>query len=71
LLDANTTLVEYFVTKQRTLAFIITRNTFQTATIKVNREDLTNKIEAFRRFASLKNPHPKSLQQLYDGSSLP
>jgi len=65
LLDANTTLVEYFVTKQRTLAFIITRNTFQTATIKVNREDLTNKIEAFRRFASLKNPHPKSLQQLY------
>jgi CHAT domain-containing protein len=66
LLDANTTLVEYFVTKQRTLAFIITRNTFQTATIKVNREDLTNKIEAFRRFASLKNPHPKSLQQLYE-----
>lgn len=70
LLDADTTLVEYFVITNHplplTIAFIITRNTFQTATLNVSREDLTNKIEAFRRFASLKNPYPKSLQQLYE-----
>ena len=66
LLDADTTLLEYFVTEERTLAFIITRNSFQTATLNVTQEDLTKKIEAFRRFASLKNPHPKSLQQLYE-----
>lgn len=66
LLDADTTLVEYFVTEQQTLAFIITRNSFQTATLNVTQEDLTKKIEAFRRFASLRNLHPKSLQQLYE-----
>jgi CHAT domain-containing protein len=70
LLDADTTLVEYFVITNHPLplilAFIITRDRFQTATLNVSREDLTNKIEAFRRFASLKNPHPKSLQQRYE-----
>lgn len=65
LLDPDTTLLEYFVTEKHTLAFIITRNSFQTATLNVTQEDLTKKIEAFRRFASLKNLHPKSLQQLY------
>ncbi|HEY9830572.1 MAG TPA: tetratricopeptide repeat protein [Stenomitos sp.] len=70
LLDADTTLVEYFVITNHflplTLAFIITRNSFQTATLNITQEDLTKKIEAFRRFASLKNSHPKSLQQLYE-----
>ncbi len=66
LLNSNTTLIEYFVTRKRTLAFIITDNTFQTITINITQENLTQKIEAFRRFASLKNPHPKSLQQLYE-----
>lgn len=65
LLDVNTTLVEYFVTEQRTLVFIITSDSFQTVELKVSQEELTNKIEAFRHFATLKNPHPKSLQQLY------
>lgn len=59
-------MLEYFVTKKRTLAFIISCHSFQTATLNVTQEDLTKKIEAFRRFASLKNPYPKSLQQLYN-----
>jgi CHAT domain-containing protein len=68
LLDADTTLVEYFVTERGTLSFMITRDSFRfhSAALEVSRENLTNKIEAFRRFASLKNPHPKSLQQLYE-----
>jgi CHAT domain-containing protein/Tfp pilus assembly protein PilF len=71
LLDADTTLLEYFVTGKRTLAFIITRDHFQTATLNISREDLTKKIEAFRRFASLKNPLPKNLQQLYEWLIVP
>lgn len=68
LLDADTTLVEYFVTENLTLAFVITCESFKTVSIEVSREDLTKKIEAFRGFGlkNLKNPHPKSLQQLYE-----
>jgi CHAT domain-containing protein/Tfp pilus assembly protein PilF len=68
LLDADTTLVEYFLTENLILAFIITRESFQTIGKEVNREDLTKKIEAFRGFGlkNLRNPHPKSLQQLYE-----
>jgi CHAT domain-containing protein/uncharacterized protein HemY len=67
LLDADTTLVEYFVSGDLILAFIITRESFQTIRIEVSWEDLTKKIEAFRGFGlkNLRNPHPKSLQQLY------
>jgi CHAT domain-containing protein/tetratricopeptide (TPR) repeat protein len=68
LLDADTTLVEYFVTGDFLVAFLITRESFKTFAIGASREDLTKKIEAFRGFGlkNLKNPHPKSLQQLYE-----
>jgi CHAT domain-containing protein len=66
LLGSDTTLVEYFVTKKDSLAFIITCKGFGVVTLNVSREDLTEKINAFRRFASLKNPHAKSLQQLHE-----
>jgi hypothetical protein len=67
LLNADTTLVEYFATENLILASIITCENFKTVSIKVCREDLTKKIEAFRNFGlkNLRNPHPKSLQQLY------
>ena len=65
LLDANTTLVEYFVTEDRVLAFIIKHNRFETASVDVSREELTQTITAFRDFASLDDPYPASLKQLY------
>ncbi len=65
LLDANTTLVEYFVTEGRTLAFIITHDTFNALALDISREDLTETITIFRDFARLEDPHPASLQQLY------
>ncbi len=128
LLDADTTLVEYFVTENFTLAFVITRDRFKPSSkaingqnlsfrnrglaigekvmyglrriispdpsspqspqildatlqgteggfksllLKVSREDLSKKIEAFRRFVSLKNPHPNSLQQLHEWLIVP
>ncbi|MEQ9233128.1 CHAT domain-containing protein [Coleofasciculus sp. E2-BRE-01] len=66
LLEPDTTLVEYFITKEVTLAFIITRESFDCVGLDVSRQDITKKIEAFRRFTNLKNPHPKNLQHLYE-----
>jgi CHAT domain-containing protein len=66
LLDSRTTLIEYFVTRDRTLAFVITRDTFDTATIDVSRDELAKTISAFRDFPGLNNPYPASLGQLYD-----
>jgi len=65
LLDADTTLLEYFVTEDRTLVSIITHNTFDTVALDVSREDLTDTITSFRDFASLEDLHPASLQQLH------
>jgi len=62
---ADTTLVEYFVTEDRTLVFIITRDTYETESLEVSREDLADTITTFRDFASLDDPHPASLQQLH------
>ena len=65
LIKSNTTLVEYFVTQNRTLAFIITASTFETVAIDVKQEDLEQNISTFLDFASLDNPHPASLERLY------
>ena len=66
LLKADTTLVEYFVTQKRTLAFIITRERFQTITLPLdaNRKNLTNRIQALLS-GNLDNPHPITLQQMH------
>jgi CHAT domain-containing protein/tetratricopeptide (TPR) repeat protein len=69
LLDPNTTLVEYFVTEDRALAFVITPDTFDTVALDVSREDLLWTIDEFQveDFAapSESDPHPSSLQQLH------
>ncbi|GAA6619644.1 CHAT domain-containing protein [Scytonema sp. NUACC26] len=65
LLDADTTLVEYFVSNEHTLVFLVTTNSFKHNILSCNRKELTDKINLFRRFSSLNNAHPKSLQELY------
>ena len=52
LLDADTTLVEYFVTGTRTLAFIITRNRLEAVALNVTQKDLEDKIRVFARDTS-------------------
>ncbi|MBE9117251.1 tetratricopeptide repeat protein [Lusitaniella coriacea LEGE 07157] len=65
LLDDDTTLVEYFVTEERTLAFIITHNSFQTVPLEVGKEQLTKELKLFYDFSRLNNPHPAELKQLH------
>ncbi|MEQ8973825.1 MAG: CHAT domain-containing tetratricopeptide repeat protein [Coleofasciculus sp. C1-SOL-03] len=66
LIDTDTTLVEYFVTEKRTLAFIITKNSFQTVTLNATREQLTEEIIRFRELADIDKIHPLELQNLHD-----
>ena len=65
LLDADTTLVEYFVTEERTLAFIITRNSFKAVALNVTQKQLEQTIDAFLEFSSFDNPSPPILQKLH------
>ncbi|MCS6882818.1 MAG: CHAT domain-containing protein [Oscillochloridaceae bacterium] len=66
LLDADTTLLAYFVTEQVTLAFVITRATFSTVKLPVSAEELRNAIVAFRSFDTLDDPRPAELDRLAD-----
>ena len=44
LLDADTTLVEYYVMPSQVLAFIVTRDSFRTVPLNVNQEELTKMV---------------------------
>ncbi|NES00730.1 MAG: CHAT domain-containing protein, partial [Symploca sp. SIO1B1] len=71
LLDTDTTLIEYFVTEERTFAFIINNNSFKTVPINVSRKQLTEELALFRDFIDLDEPYPQELQQLYEWLILP
>ena len=64
-LNKDTTLLSYFVTPEKTLAFVITRDSFRAVELPVKETDLRQSINWFRSFASLRNPQPESLKQLY------
>ena len=67
-LDTETTLVEYFVIDDRTLAFIITCKTFETVALDPDLEALTQTIEALRNLdldPYSDHYHLESLKQLY------
>lgn len=70
-LDTNTTLIEYYMMDERTLAFVITHQDFVVAEISVSREEITSAIMDFRGFANLNNLNPSSLTQLYNWLILP
>ncbi len=68
LLDPDTTLIEYFVTEERTLAFIITRNSFNT--VSLNNASPAAIQQQLDLFLDFPNPypddsHPPQLQQLH------
>lgn len=71
-LDAQTTLVEYFVLKDRVLAFVVTRNTFTTQALPITREALAEAVDSFYEYdiegyktPILDSTHPNSLKQLW------
>ncbi|HVG21041.1 MAG TPA: tetratricopeptide repeat protein, partial [Blastocatellia bacterium] len=66
LLGPQTTMVSYFVTADRTLAFVVGSDYLHVVEIPVKMADLQAAIEWFRGFASLDDSQPQSLKQLYD-----
>ena len=67
LLDQDTTLIEYFVTEKRTLAFLITKDNITSVTLDVSGQDLTEAVKALYEydFATFQTIHPSSLQKLH------
>jgi tetratricopeptide (TPR) repeat protein len=58
LLDEETTLLSYFVLDDQTLAFLITPSSFEVVTIEVSRQELTNRVSAFRDLVALEAQQP-------------
>ncbi|MBI3654280.1 MAG: CHAT domain-containing protein [Acidobacteria bacterium] len=64
-LGAQTTLISYFVTAEKSLAFIIRKDSFQAVELPVKEADLRAAILWFRTFANLREVEPESLKQLH------
>jgi tetratricopeptide (TPR) repeat protein/CHAT domain-containing protein len=65
LIDEDTTLLEYYVSPDRTFVFIITNSTFEPLALEVSLDDLTHTVATFRDFANLDDTYPTNLKQLY------
>lgn len=66
LLDGDTTLLSFFVTKNKTIVFIVTRDSLHAVSLPVTGSDLDATIASFRSFSDTSNPYPQSLKRLYD-----
>lgn len=71
LLRKEITLLSYRVTPNKTLAFVVTRNSFRVAEIQLKESDLAAAATWFRGFAALRGAHPESLKQLYNWLIVP
>lgn len=65
LLEPDTTLVSYFVTPGKTVAFVVTREAFHAVELAASEQDLTAAINELRGFASLGGPPSPRLAQLH------
>jgi CHAT domain-containing protein len=66
LLGPQRTLVSYFVTADKLLAFVISSDSLHAVEVPVKESELRANIEWFRDFASLRDPHLRSLTQLHN-----
>lgn len=66
LLGPQTTLISYFVTPDKTLAFVVSSDSLRVVEIAVKEADLRAAIDWFRGFASLRDAESQNLKQLYD-----
>jgi CHAT domain-containing protein/tetratricopeptide (TPR) repeat protein len=66
LIGPQTTLISYYVTADKTLAFVVGSDSLQAVEIPVKEADLRAAINWFRDFASLRDPQPESLKQIHD-----
>jgi tetratricopeptide (TPR) repeat protein len=65
LLGEQTTLISFWVLKDKTLAFVVTHDVFHTVALKVSQEDLLAQITDFRNFPNLEAAYPESAVTLY------
>jgi CHAT domain-containing protein/Tfp pilus assembly protein PilF len=65
-LTENITLLSYFVLGEKTLAFVITRDSFHAVEIPVKEDDMIDSIRSFRHFASPADLGTTSLKQFHD-----
>lgn len=65
LLQPDTTLLSYLVTPRKTVAFVLTRDSFRAVELSVPESELFNLIRQFRGFASLKTWQQDKLRLLY------
>ena len=65
LLDAQTTLLAYFVTPTSTLAYVVTQDDLHTILLPVTQRELEDAVNEFRSFASLEAVPPQSLVRIY------
>jgi CHAT domain-containing protein len=65
-LDEDTTLIEYFVLDEYTLAWVIDRDSFQTVKLAITRDDLRNKIEFLRNLIAGRDFDVATAAGLYD-----
>lgn len=66
LLGPQTTLISYFITADKTLAFVVRSDSIQAVEIPVGEAELRKQINWFRSFPSLFDTKPQSLKQLHD-----
>jgi CHAT domain-containing protein/uncharacterized protein HemY len=66
LLDNDTTLLAFFVTLNKTIVFVITRDSLHAVSLPIAAADLDATIASFRGFNDLSNPYPQSLKRLYE-----
>jgi CHAT domain-containing protein/tetratricopeptide (TPR) repeat protein len=65
LLQPDTTLLSYLVTPRKTIAFLLTKDSFRTVELPVQESELFNLIRQFRGFVSLKTWQQDKLRLLY------
>ena len=65
LIAEGTTLISYFVTDDKTLAFIITRNSFKAFSLPTTERELRSEINWFRQFPRRNGSPPESLKELH------
>ncbi|MCL4298816.1 MAG: CHAT domain-containing protein [Anaerolineae bacterium] len=66
LLDEQTSLISYFVLDDKTLAFMISHDSFHTFVLEVSRAQLDEQVRTFRDFASIEEAHPENVVTLYN-----
>jgi len=65
-LDADTTLLSYWVTDEQTFAFVVTQNALEVVALEVTRDDLFDRVETLRRFSNLGEPYPTAAVDLHE-----